>query len=83
MAIVNQGNWCQATVSTGAVGIRTAAAILRRQGYKVSTSSIGNQVTNLGLIKMTLVNVMPGQNEDTFGASEVLRSHIPELSENV
>ena len=77
--IINQGNWCQATVSTGAVGIRTAASILRRGGYHVRTLAMGNQVTLLGVIKSTLIDVRPGINGDTFGVSAVLRSHIPEL----
>ena len=83
MAIVNQGNRCQASVSTGAVGIRTAASILRRMGYRVSTAAMGNQVTNYGLLKMTLINIGKGSNEDTFGATEVLRCHIPELRESL
>ena len=79
MAIVNQGNWCQATVSTNAVGIRTAASILRREGYKVSVSSMGNQVTSLGLMKMTLISIGKGNHEDTFDCSDILRCHILEL----
>ena len=33
--IVNDGRWAQATASTGAIGIRTVAAILRREGGAV------------------------------------------------
>ena len=77
--IVNQGKWVQATVSTGALGIRTAAAILRREGYQVSTSSLGNQVTELGIIKTTLIDIRPGSNPDTFPVSDILRCHILEL----
>ena len=79
MAIVNQGNWCQASVFTGTVGIRTAALVLRRAGYNVSVSSLGNQITEMGTLKMTMLSINPGSHEDTFGASEILRSHIPEL----
>ena len=79
MGIVNQGSWCQASVSTGTAGIRTASSILKREGYQVSVSSMGMQVTHVGLIKMSLINVRPGQHDDTFGASAILRSYIPEL----
>ena len=81
MAIVNDGRWCQATVSTGALGLRTATAILRREGYRVGTSAMGNQVTDVGVIKLTLIDIQPGTNPDTFPTSDVLRSHIPELRE--
>jgi hypothetical protein len=83
MAIVNTGNWLQAAVSTGATGLRTATAILRRQGYQVTTSSMGNQVTNLGVLKMTMINVGKGNQEDTFEVTHILRCHIPELRENL
>lgn len=88
MAITNSGNWCQATVSTGAVGIRTATNILRRCGFKVVTSSMGLQVTSVGSIKMTLIDIRPGSEHcgvcsekhgDTFCATKVLQNHIPEL----
>ena len=77
--IVNQGNWCQATVSTNTLGIRTAASILRREGYKVSVSSMGNQVTSLGMMKMTLISISKGNHDDTFEVSDILRNHILEL----
>lgn len=77
--IVNQGNWCQASVSTGALGIRTATAILRREGYKVTVCSLGSQVTQLGTMKRTIIDVRPGSHEDTFGATDILRCHVLEL----
>jgi len=30
---------------------------LRKAGYKITTSSLGNQVTNYGLIKTTMVTI--------------------------
>lgn len=77
--IVNEGRWCQASVSTGAVGIRTATAILRREGYRVFTSSMGNQVTSLGTLKTTMIDIRPGNHPDTFSVSDILRCHILEL----
>ena len=79
MGITNAGTWCQACVSTNALGIRTATSILRRLGYVVHTSSLGRQVTDLGVIKMTLINVRVGSNPDTRTVSQVLWTHIPEL----
>ena len=80
--IVNQGSWCQASVPSGAIGIRTAASILRREGYKVSVGSMGTQVTRLGILKMTMIDIRPGTNPDTFSASDILRCHVIELREN-
>ena len=74
--ITNQGRWCQATISSGAIGIRTVASILRREGYKVAVGSMGNQVTNVGLVKMTLIDIRPGTNPDTFPVSDILRCHV-------
>ena len=79
--ITNNGKWCQAMVSTGAIGIRTVASILRREGYNVAIGSIGNQDTNVGLVKMTLINILPGTNPDTFPVSDILRCHVIELRE--
>ena len=79
--IVNDGRWCQATISTGAIGIRTVASILRREGYKVAVGSMGNQVTNVGLVKMTLIDIHPGTHPDTFPVSDILRCHVIELRE--
>lgn len=80
MSIINQGNWAQVAVSTNAVGIRTAASILRRLGYRVKTFSMGMQVTEHGLLKMTMIDVRRGEkNEDTFEVTDILKCHIPEL----
>lgn len=46
----------QVTVPTGE-DIRRKTSALRAIGWKVSTSSMGNQVTEYGLMKMTLVNI--------------------------
>lgn len=79
MAIVNQGNWCQVGVSTGATGVRAATKALRSLGYRVSTSSMGLQVTDVGLLKMTMISVNKGSNEDTFAVTDILRAHISEI----
>ena len=73
--IVNRGGWCQATVPTGTVGIRTAMAILKRLGYDAHTSNLGLQVTDLGLIKCTMLDIRRGSHEDTSGVSDIIRAH--------
>ncbi len=84
MAITNAGKWLQATVSTGAIGIRTAASILRREGYKVSVQSMGMQVTRYGTIKMSLIDVRPTETQtNTNYAEKILLSHVSELSESL
>lgn len=77
--ITNRGTWCQACVSTGAIGIRTATAILRREGYHVAVSAMGNQVTPVGVLKMTLLSIYPGGHQDTSDVTAILEAHIPEL----
>jgi hypothetical protein len=68
---VNQGNWCQEWYSTGSGEARKRAAQLRKLGYVVTTSSMGTQITDVGAMKMTLVDIRPGSNPDTFGLAEV------------
>ena len=53
-------NWAQLTIDTGNPVIKTLCHTLRQAGYRVSSSSMGNQVTSVGVIKMTLINVNPG-----------------------
>ncbi len=78
--IVNQGNWCQASISTGNKDIKVACRTLRDMGYKVVSSSMGNQVTSLGILKLTMIDIRPGLNEDTFGATEILKMTVRELA---
>jgi hypothetical protein len=47
---------------------RKVANDLRKAGYKITTSSLGNQVTSLGLIKTTMINVY----NDDFKLSEII-----------
>ena len=78
--IVNNGNWCQVSLPSGEPCIRVITSILRRFGYAVRTSSIGMQVTRVGSIRLTLVDIRPGSNPDTYGAgdcvvNDCIRSH--------
>jgi hypothetical protein len=63
---VNQGNWCQEWYSTGSGEARKRTTQLRKLGYIVTTSAMGTQITNVGSMKMTLVDIRPGSNPDTF-----------------
>ena len=69
--IVNQGTWAQETWDTGNPGIRKRVADLKKRGYRVVTSAMGTQVTRVGVIKMTLINIRPGNNPDTCGIEDV------------
>ena len=55
--------------------------LLRKAGYRAYTSAMGPQVTPVGTIKMTLINValQAGGPETTFDATDILQAHIPEL----
>lgn len=74
--IINNGFWCQATIETGAPGLRTACSVLRRLGYVVRTSSLGRQITSLGSIKATMIDVRPGGQPDTFPVTEIIHCHL-------
>lgn len=62
---VNSGRWCQEHYETAsrAAGIR--AATLRQAGYAVTVCSLGTQVTPVGYVKMTMVDIRPGTHTDT------------------
>jgi len=69
---VNTGHWCQECYETASRHAGKRAKVLRRAGYRVSVSALGLQVTPCGLIKMTLVDIRPGEGqEDTFGLPPV------------
>lgn len=51
----------------GAKENRAIIRNLRKAGYKVITSSLGNQVTNFGLIKTTMISIFNSDgNEATI-----------------
>jgi hypothetical protein len=62
---VNNGRWCQESYETASRDAGRRAKQLRDLGYLVSVTTMGRQVTRLGLMKLTLVDVMPGSNSDT------------------
>lgn len=68
---VNTGTWCQESYETASRDAGKRAKQLRQAGYQVAVSSMGAQVTSLGLIKLTMVDIRPGSNQDTFYLPEV------------
>ena len=62
---VNQGRWCQETYETASRDAGRRAKELRNLGYEVSVAPLGMQVTPLGLLKLTIVSIRGGANEDT------------------
>ena len=54
----------QETYETASKDAGRRARQLRKAGYKVITSALGPQVTLMGTVKMTLVDIRPGSNED-------------------
>jgi hypothetical protein len=74
---VNQGRWCQETYETASRDAGRRASQLRKAGYTVTVISMGSQVTPLGLIKLTMVDVRPGANADTCELPAVNRIDWP------
>ena len=74
---VNQGSWAQETYETASRDAGRRARQLRAAGYQVTVSSLGPQVTSLGMIKTTLVDIRPGTNADTAGLPPVERVEWP------
>ena len=73
----NTGRWAQETYETASRGAAKRAKQLRTLGYHVAVGSVGPQVTPLGVIRMTLVDIRPGANADTFGLPAVDRVDWP------
>lgn len=63
---VNTGSWCQESYETASRDAGRRAKQLREAGYSVIVASMGLQVTSVGLVKLTIVDIRPGTNRDTF-----------------
>ncbi len=64
---VNTGHWCQETYETAAREAGRRVRQLKRVGYEAYSDSLGPQVTPLGVIKLSIVSIRPGDNRDTWG----------------
>lgn len=62
---VNHGRWCQEWYETASRDAGRRAKVLREAGYCVTVEAMGSQVTPVGYVKMTLVDIRPGRHEDT------------------
>ncbi len=77
MLSVGNGLWTQESYETATGFARKRASQLRKLGYKVTVFSLGSQVTKLGLIKTTMVDIRPGVHQDTTDVPPVQRIDWP------
>lgn len=70
MKTINQGSWMQEWHATQDRTARARAKQLRQLGYVVRVANMGVQITEVGALKMTLIDVRPGTHADTFGIPE-------------
>jgi hypothetical protein len=80
MNIVNTGKWCQVALPTGESAIRNITSILRRFGFVVKTFNMGQQITSVGSVKLTMIDIRPGSNSDTcvigdVSVNDIIESH--------
>ncbi len=68
---VNNGSWCQESYETASRAVGRRARQLRKAGYRVTVAGMGPQVTQVGVIRLTLVDIRPGAHADTFALPEV------------
>ena len=66
----NQGLWCQEWYETASRDAGKRTRQLRKEGFQAFSSSMGNQVTSVGSVKMTLVDIRPGSHMDTTNLPE-------------
>jgi hypothetical protein len=59
-------DWIQESYETGDPDIKARASTLRKLGYRVSVSSMGSQVTPVGTVRMTMVDIRPGTSGDQY-----------------
>lgn len=64
---VNAGRWCQESYETASGDAARRAKALRAAGYRVHVSAMGSQVTSLGLLKLSMVDIRPGEGMADLG----------------
>lgn len=77
MQSVTGRNWTQESYETSTGDARRRATELRAAGYAVTVSSLGSQVTPLGLIRTTLVDIRPGRHQDTTSLPAITKTEWP------
>jgi len=65
LAVKGRG-WLQESYESGDPDMRKRASMLRKLGYRVTTVSMGSQVTPVGTVKMTMLDVRPGTTGDEY-----------------
>ena len=73
---VNTGRWAQESWDSGNPGIKVRARDLRGRGYHVVTSHMGTQVTQYGLVKVTMLTIEPGSNPDTMDIGDAIGNNM-------
>ena len=68
---VNQGRWATEVYETAARQAGNRAKILRQAGFGVVVSQMGPQVTGVGIVRLTMLHISPGEHRDTSGLPEV------------
>ena len=77
LSSTNTGRFSQETYETASRNAAKRSRQLRRLGYQVAVGPMGPQVTPLGIVKMTMVHILPGSNADTFCLPEVVDFEWP------
>ena len=62
---VGNGLWCQETYETATKDAGRRVRQLKAAGYIAVSAPMGMQVTPLGLIKLTMVDIRHGVHQDT------------------
>jgi hypothetical protein len=74
---VNNGRWAQETYETATRDAAKRAKLLRQAGYLVCVGAMGPQVTPVGVVKLTMVDIRPGSHADTYRLPEVAKIEWP------
>ena len=68
---INQGNWCQETYETASRDAGRRARQLRKSGFQAHAGVMGSQVTSVGMVKLTMLTILPGSHSDTLDIPKV------------
>ena len=62
---INTGKWCQEMYETSTKDAGKRARQLRKAGYQVFSSTLGSQVTSVGVVTMSMLTIRAGEHADT------------------
>ncbi len=66
LSSVQGRDWIQESYETGDPAIRRRVAELKKLGYRAKAFSMGNQVTQWGNVKLTMVDIRAGSSGDNY-----------------